>query len=95
MNFLEDLYCGCIQLDGMGLEGNKEYWKASTDLVDKEKLLEDVLDEDKQPLLDDISEAQFTFNAITAEKSFVAGFKVGARIMVEVLGEDVETCRKN
>lgn len=60
---------------------------AAAELAKVEKLLLETAGESVAPLLKRYGKIQLELNSITAEASYIDGFKTGARLMLEVLDD--------
>jgi len=60
------------------------------ELAKVEKLLSETMGEDAVPLLERYEKAQTRLNSITAEDSYIDGFKTGARFVMEILDDTHE-----
>lgn len=87
MQILEDLYLGAIQPHERGFKKNSQYAKALDALVNAEAALTDTLNERQKELFEAYIAAQREINVLTDCETFCLAFKLGAKIMIDVLTE--------
>ena len=87
MQVLEDLYLGDIRPSDRSFKRNSQYAKALDD-VDKagDALTEGLTDKQKE-LFEDYMTAQREVNVLTDCETFCMAFKLGAKIMLDVLSD--------
>ena len=83
---LEDLYFGEIQ-PGIADYDNPQLKKATQIMGENEEILIKILDGEEKRLFQDLMNAQSEMTANYAVENFIYGFKLGARIMMEVMSE--------
>lgn len=87
MLILEDLYLGGIRPNERGFKRNGQYAKALDELVKVGDALTDGLNEEQKNLFEDYMTAQREVNVLTNCETFCLAFKLGAKIMFDVLTE--------
>ena len=87
MLVLEDLYLGDIRPNERGFKRNSQYARALDDLVEVGDALTDTLNEDQSELFEEYMDAQREVNVLTDCETFCYAFKLGAKIMLDVLTE--------
>lgn len=87
MQILEDLYLGDIRPNEPFFKRNSQYAKALDEVVKVGDTLTASLNEDEKKLFEDFMDAQREVNILTDCETFMYGFKVGAKIMMDVLTE--------
>ncbi len=84
---LKEFYYGNLTPADRQMIKGSEINHAVAELAKVEKSLLDAVEEDAIPLLKRYEKAQSALNSITAEASYIDGFKTGARFMLEVLDD--------
>ena len=87
MLILEEFYLGDIRPSERGFKRNSQYARALDDLVEAGDALTDTLDEEQSELFEDYMDAQREVNVLTDCETFCYAFKLGAKIMLDVLTE--------
>ena len=87
MHILEDLYIGNVRPGERMFKRNSQYAKALNETVKAGDALTDVLTPEQKTLFEDYMTAQREVNVLTDCETFMYGFKVGAKIMLDVLTE--------
>lgn len=87
MQVLEDLYLGDIRPNERTFKRNSQYANALAELVKAGDALTDVLTDDQKKLFEDYMAAQREINVLTDCETFCIAFKLGAKIMLDVLTE--------
>ena len=87
MQVLEDLYLGDIRPNERTFKRNTQYAKALDELVKAGDALTDGLTEEQKELFEDYMTAQREINVLTDCETFCYAFKLGAKIMMDVLTE--------
>ena len=87
MHILEELYVGSIRPGERTFKQNSQYGRAIKELTDSEEKLDDMLSKEQKALLDDYRDAQQELMVITDCETFIRGFQIGAKIMLDVLTE--------
>ena len=87
MYVLHDLWRGNISPIERYIRPGSEYKKYSDKAVNEfEKLLSHLTEEDKQ-IFDNYNELGMKILSLSEEESFINGFRLGAKIILDVLGE--------
>lgn len=87
---LSDLYHGNINPVAKSVVQGSAYQKAMHQLNDLEEKLMAQLDEEQQKLLQDFMSVQGELNYISGEERFTDGFRMGARMILEIFEKDGE-----
>ena len=87
MLILEELYLGSIQPSERGFQRNSQYAKALDEVVETGDALIETLDEKQAEQFEDYMTAQREVNVLTDCETFCYAFKLGAKIMLDVLTE--------
>ena len=87
MHILEELYVGSIRPGERTFKQNSQYGRAIKALTDSEERLDATLSKEQKSLLDEYRNAQQDLMVITDCETFVRGFQIGAKIMLDVLTE--------
>ena len=87
MQVLEDLYLGDIRPNERGFKRNSQYAKALDEVVRAGDALIDSLTEEQKELFEDYMTAQREVNVLTDCETFCLAFKLGAKIMLDVLAD--------
>ena len=87
MQILEELYLGTIHPGERMFKRNSQYVKALDEMVKAGDALTTTLTPEQQAFFEDCMDAQREVNVLTDCETFMYGFKVGAKIMMDVLTE--------
>ncbi|MBR0160425.1 MAG: hypothetical protein IJQ02_03900 [Oscillospiraceae bacterium] len=87
MQVLEDLYLGDVRPSDRSFKRNSQYAKALDEVVKAGEALTDGLTEEQKELFEDYMTAQREVNVLTDCETFCMAFKLGAKIMLDVLTE--------
>ncbi len=87
MQVLEDIYLGDIRPNERTFKRNTQYAKALDELVKAGDFLADGLTEEQKERFEDYMTAQREINVLTDCETFCIAFKLGAKIMLDVLTE--------
>ena len=85
MLILEDLYLGDVRPSERGFKRNSQYAKALDELVKAGDALTDTLTEKQKEMFEDYMTAQREVNVLTDCETFCFAFKLGAKIILDVL----------
>lgn len=88
---LEDLFYGNINPGEAGFTEGGIYANKLKELVVYQNKLNGLLGEDEKKLFAIFCDAQSEFNETTAAENFICGFKLGARLIIEVINDDGNT----
>ncbi len=86
MYILEELWGDRVNLRERGFP-SKQYARAMRRLADCEEKLTGILDEEQRKLFEEYADDQREVSVIADCASFIDGFKLGAKIMLDVLTE--------
>ena len=89
MTILEDLYYGNLN-PNESFRQNSKYSKALKALVAQEESLEETLTDEQKEIFNKLQNCQSNFNAVGESDSFIKGFRLGARIAIEIMRSDEE-----
>ena len=87
MQILEEIYLGDIRPNERFFKRNSQYAKALDEVVKVGDTLTASLNEDEKKLFEDFMDAQREVNVLTDCETFCFAFKLGAKIMLDVLTE--------
>ena len=85
MLILEELYLGDVRPSERSFKRNSQYAKALDELVKAGDALTDTLTEKQKEMFEDYMTAQREVNVLTDCETFCLAFKMGAKIMLDVL----------
>lgn len=85
---ITDLYLGNIQPFDKSYSRSSEYGKENAQQSELYLKLEAVIPEESRSLLEDYAKSAVELGSIQARDMFVEGFKLGARLMTEVLANE-------
>ena len=94
MRMLEELYFGNIDPNTQTFDSHSNFGKAMQVMSDTEDELLKLLEGKENQLFRDFVKAQSEINGITGVEKFIKGFKLGARIGLEIVSED-DSCLKD
>ena len=92
MLVLEDLYVGDIYPGERSFKNSSQFSKALNEVVKSGDALTSTLTEKQKELFEDYMTAQREVNVLTDCESFIYAFRLGAKIMIDVL-TDGETIK--
>ena len=87
MQILEDLYLGDVRPNERFFTRNIQYAKALDEVVKVGDSLTAALNEEEKKLFEDYMDAQREVTVLTDCETFCYAFKLGAKIMLDVLTE--------
>ena len=87
MRFLEDFWYGNIEPTEYDTSSNKEYKKLVELICRNEEKLKAIMTDEQKELFEKYTDCTREFQTITDYLIFQNGFKLGARIMLEVMEE--------
>ena len=85
MQILEDLYLGDIRPNERFFKRNSQYAKALDEVVKVSDVLMASLNKDEKKLFEDFMDAQREVSVLTDCETFCYAFKLGAKVMLDVL----------
>ena len=88
MKIIEELYHGNIAPAAKSVVSGSEYQKYQYEICDTIDELEKLLSENEKELLEKITKAWNRLNSIGGEESFTEGFKLGAKMAIEIFEKD-------
>ena len=87
MSIIKDIFYGQIEMQDSYC-GRQQYRQALKDLIDADLKLQQALSDKQRDLLDEAKRRGNILNDIIEYESFAEGFRLGVRMMLEVLCED-------
>ena len=88
MNTIQDLYYGRISPYEMSISTAPEYQKLKA-LADKnENLLKETLSDEQKELLEKLTESITDISSISERDMFIAGFRLGMKLMIDVTKDE-------
>ena len=94
MRMIEELYFGNIDPNTQTYDRHSNFGKAMQVMSDTEEELLKLLEGKENQLFRDFVKAQSEINGITGVEKFIKGFKIGARIGLEIVSED-DSCLRD
>ena len=94
MRMIEELYFGNIDPNTQTYDRHSNFGKAMQVMSDTEDELLKLLEGKENQLFRDFVKAQSEINGITGVEKFIQGFKLGARIGLEIVSED-DSCLRD
>ena len=85
MQILEDLYVGDVRPSERYFQKNSQYAEALNELVKVGDMLTDKLNEEEKELFEKFMDVQREVTVLTDCETFCFAFKLGAKIMMDVL----------
>ena len=85
MNTIQDLYYGRISPYEMSISTAPEYQKLKALADRNEDLLKKTLSDEQKELLDKLIESMTDISSISERDMFIAGFRLGMRLMIDVM----------
>ena len=90
MKILEELWYGNVTPGERSMEKGSQLWKLCRLILQNEEELAPLLSEEAKEVLAKLRDNQSEMNDLNERDAFVCGFRLGARIMLEVLdGSDM------
>ena len=86
MYILEDLYTGNVRPGERSFKQNSQYSRALAQAVESGDALSKSLTEEQKKLFEAYMDAQRDVNILTDFETFIYSFKLGAKLMLDVLG---------
>ena len=90
MNILEELWYGRINPSQRTQPDDKSASELTEQIVEKEDELAPLLSDEANEILEQMREKQLDLSTANERKAFISGFRLGARIMLEVMDETDE-----
>lgn len=91
MRLIEEIYYGNLNVNGK-THSDKHYQKAMQTLVTNEEVLTEKLSGQEKKLFLAYADAWSVVNGTDTVENFSLGFKLGARLTAETLGDDLQQC---
>ena len=88
MNTIQDLYYGRISPYEMSISTTPEYQKLKALAVKNEDLLRETLSDEQSALLDKLIESFTDISSISERDMFIAGFRLGMKLMIDVMKDE-------
>ena len=85
MSILEELWYGRINPSQRTQPDDKLASELTDQIVEKEDELAPLLSDEANEILEQMREKQFDLSTANERKAFISGFRLGARIMLEVM----------
>ena len=85
MRILEELWYGRINPSQRMQPDDKSDSELTEQIVEKEEELDALLSDEAKKILDQMRDTQLDLSASNERKAFISGFRLGARIMLEVM----------
>ena len=86
MHILEDLYTGNVRPGERSFRQNSQYSRALAQAVESGDALIKSLTEEQKKLFEEYMDAQREVNILTDCETFIYALKLGAKLMLDVLG---------
>lgn len=87
MYVLKDLWHGNISPNERFIRSESKYRKISHILCEKSDLFYDQLSTEQKQQYDELKNLQFDLMNLSEEDTFIVGFRLGARMILDVIGE--------
>ena len=87
MRMLSELWYGNIEPQDRTIPRNSEHKKLLSKICEYEEKFRGILSPEQQKDFEDYENATISVTAICEEAAFIYGFRLGAKIMLEVLEE--------
>ena len=87
MRMLSELWYGNIEPQDRAIPRNSEYKKLLNKICEYEEQFRGIFSPEQQTEFEDYENATISVTAICEEAAFIYGFRLGAKIMLEVLEE--------
>ena len=88
MNTIQDLYYGRISPYEMSISTAPEYQKLKALADTNEDLLRENLSDEQKELLDKLIESVTDISSISERDMFIAGFRLGVKLMMDVMKDE-------
>ncbi len=85
MNTIQDLYYGRISPYEMNISTAPEYQKLKALAAKNEDLLKETLSDEQKELLEKLTECITDISSISERDMFIAGFRLGMKLMIDVM----------
>ena len=88
MSTIQDLYYGRISPYEMSISTAPEYQKLKALADRNEDLLRESLSDEQKELLEKLAESITDISSISERDMFIAGFRLGMKLMIDVMKDD-------
>ena len=88
MNTIQDLYYGRISPYEMSISTAPEYQKLKALADRNEDLLKESFSDEQKELLDKLTECITDISSISERDMFIAGFRLGMKLMIDVMKDE-------
>ena len=88
MNTIQDLYYGRISPYEMSISTAPEYQKLKALSNRNEDLLRESLSDEQKELLEKLTECITDISSISERDMFIAGFRLGMKLMIDVMKDE-------
>ena len=88
MKIIEDLYYGRISPYEMSISATPEYQKLKVLADRNEELLRESLSDEQKELLEKLIETVTDISSISERDMFIAGFRLGVKLMIDVMKDE-------
>ena len=88
MNTIQDLYYGRISPYEMSISTAPEYQKLKALANRNEDLLRESLSDEQKELLEKLTESVTDISSISERDMFIAGFRLGMKLMIDVMKDE-------
>ena len=88
MNTIQDLYYGRISPYEMSISTTPEYQKLKALAGKNEDLLRETLSDEQSALLEKLTESITDISSISERDMFIAGFRLGMKLMIDVMKDE-------
>ena len=85
MSTIQDLYYGRISPYEMSISATPEYQKLKALATQNEDLLRETLSDQQKELLEKLTECITDISSISERDMFIAGFRLGVKLMIDVM----------
>lgn len=85
MQILEELYLGSVRPSERSGKRNAQYRKALDNAINADDAFRLTLTEEQKKLFENLLDAQRELNILTDAETFIYSFRLGAKIMMDVL----------
>ena len=85
MQILEELYLGSVRPSERSGKRNAQYRKALDNTINADDAFRPTLTEEQKKLFENLLDAQRELNILTDAETFIYSFRLGAKIMMDVL----------
>lgn len=90
---LKDFFHGNLAHADQQMMPGSDVTRAVANLSDAENMLARAFPQELQPLMERFMEAQGKMDVIMAEANYIVGFRIGARLMMEILDDAHENLK--